>query len=128
MIVVDTSVWISALRSTASPEAAILNGLIDADEIALPLPVRIELLSGASVKDRVALRRSLSALPIVAPTDETWNVIDDWIDRVGRRGQRFGFGDLLIGALAHELGALVWSLDADFRRMKRIGLIDLYEL
>jgi predicted nucleic acid-binding protein len=34
--------------------------------------------------------------------------------------------DLVIGALATETRALVWSLDADFERMGQIGLVRLY--
>lgn len=127
MIVVDTSIWVSALRSSQSAEARILRSLLDADEVALPVPVRYELLSGAARKDRPALRRALSALPVIYPTDETWHVIDGWIDRAATAGERFGLGDVLIGALAAENGALIWTLDADFKRMQRIGLVGLYE-
>lgn len=126
MIVVDTSVWVATLRSAESPLAPVLRRLLDDDEVALAIPVRIELLSGASSPDRVRLRRALSALPVIYPTDDTWPMIDDWIDRAGRSGQRFGFGDLLIAALASELGALVWSLDEDFARMKRLRFVDVY--
>lgn len=128
MIVADTSVWVAALRDKTSDEAHVLSALLDADEVALPVPVRIEILAGASKRDLPRLRRVLSALPLVYPGEETWQVIDGWLDRAAQTGQRFGFGDLLIGALASEAGALVWSLDADFRRMSRAGLIDLYEL
>jgi predicted nucleic acid-binding protein len=127
MIAVDTSVWVAALRAARSPEAVALGALLDADEVALPVPVRIEILSGASSRDRVALRKALSALPVIYPTDATWTLIDQWVDRAGEAQQRFGVGDLLIGALAREAGALVWSLDADFDRMSRLGLVDLYE-
>jgi predicted nucleic acid-binding protein len=127
VIVVDTSIWVDALRSASSPLAPVLRRLLDDDEVALAIPVRIELLSGASSADRPRLRRALSALPLVYPTEATWPIIDDWIDRAGRSGQRFGFGDLLIGALASELGALVWSLDADFARMSRLRFVEVYE-
>jgi hypothetical protein len=33
----------------------------------------------------------------------------------------------VIGTLAAENGSLVWSLDADFKRMERIGLVGLHE-
>ena len=127
MILVDTSVWVAALRDGISHEARVLRALLDADEVALPVPVRIEILAGASKRDLPRLRRVLSALPLVYPGEETWQLIDAWLDRAARAGQRFGFGDLLIGALASESGGLVWSLDADFTRMQRTGLVDLYE-
>ena len=127
MIVVDTSVWVNALRSTASREAAIVGQLLDSDEVALAIPVRVELLSGASKSDRIRLRRALSALPVLYPSDETWRLIDTWVDTAGAAGQRFGLGDLLIAALARESGSLTWSLDADFTRMSQLGFVDRYE-
>ena len=126
MIAVDTSVWVAALRK-AGGEAGGLAALLDADEVVLPVPVRIELLSGVSTTDRRRLRHALSALPLAYPTDDTWALIDTWIELAGAAGDRFGSGDLLIGALAAEIGALVWSLDKDFVRMQRAGLVRLYE-
>ena len=126
MIVVDTSVWVAALRKDGK-EAAILRQLLDADGVLLPVPVRIELLSGSSPRDRTRLRSALSALPVCYPTDETWKLIDDWTDRASKAGASFGVGDLLIGAITHEAGALVWSLDTAFERLHRLRLLDLYE-
>jgi predicted nucleic acid-binding protein len=126
VIVVDTSVWVAALRK-AGEEARVLTALLDADEVVLPVPVRIEILSGASTRDRPRLRHALSALPLAFPTDETWALINTWVELAGAAGERFGIGDLLIGALAAESGALVWSLDKDFARMRRAGLVALYE-
>jgi predicted nucleic acid-binding protein len=128
MIVVDTSIWVSALRSAQSAEARILRRLLDADEVALPVAVRYEIMAGAARKDLPALRRTLSALPVIYPTDDTWQLIDGWIDRAATAGERFGLGDVLIGALAAENGALIWSLDADFTRMQRIGLVQLFDI
>ena len=128
MIVVDTSVWVAALRQSATPEAKCLQHLLDADEVALPVPVRTELLSGASKKDKPRLKRALSALPVLYPTDDTWATIDRWVETAGQAGERFGVGDLLIGAVAAEIDALVWSLDADFERMQKLKLIGRYAL
>ena len=115
-----------AFRSSSAHEAAVLRALLEADEVALAVPVRIEILGGASKTDRIRLRRVLSALPVLYPTDDTWAMVDGWIDTASTAGQRFGFGDLLIGALARETGSLLWSLDADFSRMARLGFVDLY--
>ncbi len=98
----DTSVWVS---------------------VTLAAPVRVELLTGSSRRDRPRLRRVLAALPLVFPTAATWELVDRWVDRAGDAGERFGFADLLIGALAAERSASVWSLDDDFARMARLQLV-----
>jgi predicted nucleic acid-binding protein len=126
MIVVDTSVWVAALRG-AHREAATLRLLLDEDEVLLPMPVKIELLSGTSKRDRARLRAALSALPLAYPTDETWRLMDPWTDRAVKGGAAFGVGDLLIAAIAHEAGALVWSLDPAFERLERLGVVERYE-
>ena len=126
MVVVDTSVWVAVLRSRDAPEAATLAALIDADEVTVPVLVRIELLSGSPSRDRRDLRRRLAALTAAYPDDDTWALVDSWLDRASAAGLRFGVGDLVIAALAAERGALVWSLDRDFERMEKVGLVKLY--
>jgi len=126
VIFVDTSVWVAALRSTGGPEAGRLGQLLDLDEVALPIPVRIEILVGASVKDLARLRRVLSALPVYHPTAVTWEIVDSWLDRAAAAGERFGFADLLIAALSVENHGALWSLDRDFQRLARIGLVTLF--
>jgi len=124
MICVDTSVWVAALRDRDSTAGRRLDGLLDHDEVALPVPVRVELLSGVSRAQEPRLRRALSSLPVLFPTDATWDRIDGWVRWAGARGQRFGVGDLLIAAIAADRGLPLWSLDNDFRRMERLGFIE----
>lgn len=126
MIVVDTSVWVSAFRSGAGAEATHLRELLDADVVAMVIPVQIEVLVGASRQDRPRLRRLLSALPTFYPEESTWELIDSWVDRASQAGEQFGFADLLIGALAAQQDAAVWSLDSDFRRMAACGLVQAH--
>jgi predicted nucleic acid-binding protein len=127
VIFVDTSVWVEALRSGNSATAQHLGGLLDAGDVALSAPVRIEILAGASSRDNERLRRVLSALPLFFPTEQTWTRLDEWLDRSRAAGERFGFADLLIAAIASDQNAAIWSLDSDFSRMARIGLIKVHQ-
>jgi predicted nucleic acid-binding protein len=127
VIIVDTSVWVSALRDPTSPVAGTLAALIDSDEACLALPVRLELAAGLRPRDRAIVRRALSALPVILPTEDTWRLVERWIDTAADAGHRFGLVDLLIAALAHERTGLVWSLDRDFERMASLGFVQSYQ-
>lgn len=127
MIVVDTSVWVEAFRNPAAPAAVVLRSLIDADQAWVALPVRLELSAGLRRDLRPVVRRALSALPVVVPTEQTWQTVERWVDIAADAGQRFAIIDLLIAALADELAGLVWSLDRDFERMAELGFARLYQ-
>lgn len=125
MIVADTSVWVAALRSAESAETAALGRLLDEDRIALAAPIRLELLLGAANREVQRLRRILSALPCWYPDQQAWQIAERWVEPALRAGQRFGFADLLIAAIARSHDAQLWSLDRDFERMADLGLIEL---
>jgi predicted nucleic acid-binding protein len=126
VIVVDTSIWIRAFRSASGAEAIVLRSLLDADEVALPVVVRSELLMGASAVDRKKLITALKGVPLLYPSDQSWRTIDDWTATTSRAGAAFTVGDLLIGVLTREIGGLVWSADADFARMESLKLVDRF--
>jgi predicted nucleic acid-binding protein len=127
VIVVDTSVWVDVARRPSSERARVFQQLIDADEVAVALPVRVELMSGVARKHRKEFRRTLSALSVLRPTDETWRLLESWIESAADRGYRFSVPDLLIAALAREIDGLVWALDDDFEAMEKLGMVRLYE-
>lgn len=125
MIVVDSSVWIAAARQRRIAEP--LRSLLEADEVALALPVRLELLAGTARQDRGRFRKLYGALPQLHPTEETWAVLPEWIQKAHDAGDSFGLADLLVASSAAEIGGLVWSLDKAFERMEKLGFISLYE-
>jgi predicted nucleic acid-binding protein len=126
MIVVDTSVWINAFRDGRSSEARHLGELLDNDQAAVAIPIRIEILSGVRRLERPRLSRILSALPTFYPNDATWHRIEGWLETIRNAGDWFGVGDLLIAGIGVENHAAIWSLDGDFVRMAKLKLIELY--
>ena len=128
MIFVDTSVWIAGFRRADAPLRQHLDALLDSDAVAVPVPVRLEILGGAGPREFVRLYRLLAALPTFYPTSATWESLDHWIDVAVHARQQFALGDLLIGAIASEQRGEVWSLDADFGRLRRLGLVQLHRI
>ena len=125
MIIVDTSVWIASRRK---PRVAdVLRSLLEADEVALPLPVRLELLGGIAGHQRRDFVRMCAALPLLHPTEDTWRTLPVWIERAADAGDSFSVPDLLIASLTSEIGGLVWSLDRDFERMERLGFVGRHD-
>lgn len=124
MVFVDTSVWVQFFRSATTPVTSRLGQLLDRDEVALAAPVWVELLAGAPAN--APLRRVLSALPVFYPSRDTWRMVEGWAERGARRGLHFGVGDLLIGAVASERGGRIWSLDDDFERLEKLGVLRRY--
>jgi predicted nucleic acid-binding protein len=115
------------MRRPAGPVAETLRRLLDADEVALALPVRVELMAGVAEKNRTQFRRALSGLPVAWPTEDTWRTVEQWVSTASRAGHRFGVSDWLIAALARERTALVWATDRDYEVMASLGFVQLYE-
>jgi predicted nucleic acid-binding protein len=126
MIVVDTSVLVPILRAAPAAESAVLFQLLDHDLLTLPSVVRQEIRAGLSKRDRRKIMGLLAAVPVGVATDDTWKRVEQWTDLAADAGERFGLADLLIAAIADELGALVWTLDKDFERMEKLKFVRLY--
>jgi predicted nucleic acid-binding protein len=126
VIVVDTSVWIDANRTRGTNTRETLRSLLDADEVALALPVRLELTAGVGRKERAPFLRALSSLPVLIPTEDTWRLIESWVGPAHDKGHHFAISDLLIAGLTHEIGGLVWSLNDDFARLETLGYVQRY--
>jgi len=125
MIFIDTSVWIEYFKAKESPVQRVLHELLDQDQVALPSLVWLEILSGARKSEMAKLKRVLSALPRFYPDEATWKKVEEWIEVGLNNGQRFGVADLLIAAIATEHKAKLWTLDSDFKRMAKLGFLEL---
>lgn len=127
MTVIDTSVWISYFKGKDKILVETLNTLLDEGQVALPISVQLELLSGIRKDEFPKLKKVLSALPILYPNQSTWETIESWMLIAVTAGKRFGVMDLIVGALAYENGGAIWSLDKDFIRMAKLKFITIFE-
>ena len=126
MVFVDTSVWIAYFRGKNAALGEHLDLLLGQDEVALPVPVRVELLAGSSRNERRQLRELMLALPAYYPEVSTWARMEAWTELAVGAGQRFGLGDLLIAAIAADHQGELWSLDSDFAAMARLQFLTLH--
>jgi len=126
VICVDTSVWVDALRGGNPGLVRHLADLLEADMVAVPAPVRLEVLAGAPKAAIAPLALRFHGISSLIPERDTWRTVEDWVGVAVSAGQRFGVLDLLIAAIAHAHQAPLWSLDADFGRMAKLDFVELY--
>ena len=123
VIVVDTSVWVAAVRDPKGTTAATLR----ASSTRMKHVWRCRFGSNSARVWRApsATRFRTSARGIAPCSADRRHVAPRRaLDRrAADAGHRFAVIDLLIAALAHELTGLIWSLDGDFERMARLGFV-----
>ena len=123
---VDTSVWLEVLppgRRSGDLRQRV-DELLAWDVVATTGMVRLELLGGArSQEEWSRLRELLSALHLLAVTEEDWDEAARLGFQLRREGAAAPFTDLLIGAVAMRAGAVVLHRDRHFDVMaSRLGL------
>jgi len=126
MILIDTSIWIDYFRGADAGLVSHVQGLLEEDQAALAVPVRFELLGGCSSKVLPRLRCVLDALPVLIPTNSTWELMETWVEEAAAKGERFGVADLLVAAIASQRGLHLWPRDRDFVHMEKLGFVRVY--
>lgn len=124
-VLVDTSIWIDALRggdSHAAVESLVLDG-----RALVPAPAVTELVLGARPgRERAALQALFEVTVTVTPEEADYREAGEIGASLRRKGVTVGVVDLVIGALAIRLAAPVWSLDGHFAEIARAGRLRLY--
>lgn len=123
MVIVDTSVWIRALRPGASPERQEVDQLLRQRDVAMVGPVLAEVLQGARSRHEFEeLQIRLTSLPYFAETRETWIRVGDLSYQLRQHGMSLALVDVLIAALALEQGCEVYTFDEHFQRVPGLNL------
>ena len=119
VVLVDTSVWILALRkSPVAPVKDEVDHLLAENRVAIVPMIRLELLGGTrSANEFDRLRSRLDALRQI-PIDETnWEIAAELSFKLRQRGKVIPYTDILIGSAAILANVLLLHADKHFDLM-----------
>jgi len=128
MVLVDSSVWIEAIRRAGRLEVKVaLEGLLEEYEAAWCGPVKLEVLGGARAVERVRLAQWFACIPYRTMNESAWEQAKEryWILR--DQGQTLPWSDVLIGSLALTWGCRVYAMDRHFEVMRDVLGLRLYQ-
>lgn len=121
-ILIDTSLWIEALRRTGDEAArATVAEALDSGLARLAPPVLLELHNGARGKKELDTIEKISAtVPLLEANQVAWERAHSYARRLRAGGRTTRVIDILIQAIGDAHGAKVVSLDSDFQAMQKI--------
>jgi len=119
LVLIDTSVWILALRKSAAPairdEVA---GLLTENRVAISPMIRLELLGGTkSTGEFSRLKSRLSALHEIPADEANWELATRLSFELRRQGRVVPYTDVLIAAAAIAGGCVLLHADRHFDLM-----------
>ena len=123
MILVDSSVWVRALRRGDSQERRELDALLEADEVAITDIIAAEVLQGASSDAEFeGFVERLDALHYFHADEGLWLRAAKVSFDLNRRGLTTALSDVVIATVAVENDLEMYSIDSDFQRISGVRL------
>jgi predicted nucleic acid-binding protein len=123
VILVDTSVWITAINQRGSPEARELDEILGRYDVASTDVVIAELLQGAKSDQEFArLSAQIDGLTFFHANEATWRRAAELAYQLKRQGLTTALSDLLVAAVALENDLPVYATDTDFKRVPGLKL------
>jgi hypothetical protein len=121
MVLVDSSVWIEALRRRGDIQVKLgVEGLIEVYEAQWCSPVRIEVIGGARLEERRRLGEYFSVIPYRSTTERDWQNAAALAWRLRDHGLTVPWLDVLIAAIAIEDSVRLYTIDDHFRQISGI--------
>ncbi len=123
-ILIDTSLWIEALRRTGDEAArATVAEALDSGLARLAPPVLLELNNGARGKKELdTIEKITRTVPLLEAGPDVWERAHGYARRLRTAGRATRVIDILIQAIGDAHGAKVVSLDSDFQAMQKVLL------
>ncbi len=120
VVLPDTSVWVDFARRGVTGKAVDLRDLLDGGEVSTCGPVAAELLAGAEGDVAERISATLASLPWADLSPGAWRDAGVAARRLRKIGQAAPLTDLAIAVAAAHAGHVLWSFDADFKRIQPV--------
>lgn len=128
MVLVDSSVWIEALRRNGRIEIKLgVEGLLEAYEAQWCTPVRLEVLGGARPDERHRLGQHFSVIPYRPCSEQDWDRTISLAWKLRDNGLTVPWLDVVIAALALHDGIRLFAIDEHFKKISALTGLVLYE-
>ena len=122
MVLVDSSVWIEALRRDGNLHVKLaLENLLEEYEATFCGPVKLEVLGGARGQDREKLEAHFGCIPYFHMKDSAWDAAKKIAWRLRDRGCNPPWNDVLIATLSVLADCRIYSVDKHFEMMRAAG-------
>ena len=121
MILVDTNIWIDALKNPTSSVIAPLSAFVLDKQACMNGIIRAELLSGArSESEYRFLEGRLVSVPVLAAPETLWDDVAWARFRLARLGFQEGLMDIAIACYARHHHAPLWTSDKQFTPIHKV--------
>jgi predicted nucleic acid-binding protein len=129
MVLVDSSIWIEALRRDGRLDVKLaLENLLEEYEAAWCGPVKLEVLGGARAQDRAKLEAHFDCIPYFPMKDEAWDSAKNLAWRLRDKGCSAPWNEILIAALSLKADCRIYAMDKHFELMSHSGVgVRLYQ-
>ena len=118
-VLVDTSVWIDYFRGT-EPVAAELSRMLADEPPVICGPILAELVAGTPSAHREDVWLALAGLPFVELGRDDWTRAGEVAHALRTGGSGVPLLDILIAVAAVSAGAVLWTRDTDFERIREV--------
>lgn len=128
MVMVDSSVWIEALRKKGDLHAKLaLEKLLDAYEAGMCTPIRLEVLGGVRKEERKRIGHYLSIIPYRSVSEKDWEhaITVAWTAR--NNGLSLPWMDVLIASVCLQENYRLYTLDRHFYKLAEFLPLALYQ-
>lgn len=128
MVLVDSSVWIEALRRNGRLDIKLaVEGLLEAYEAQWCTPVRLKVLGGARHEERHRLGLHFSVIPYRSCSEQDWDRAVALAWKLRDAGLTVPWMDVVIASLALADNIRLFAIDEHYKAIRSLTGLLLYE-